>query len=84
MWKDAIYLRGKSRRPVRLTPYKAGKDMQDQVPSGWCNLCGREVYEWGSDICTECKRWNGYAASKQERVAASVPGLLSGERSGSL
>jgi hypothetical protein len=84
VWESAICLRSEGRRPIRLQPYKAGEDLQNQAPAGWCSLCGREVYDWGKEICTECEKWNVYKRSEQEYIAATLSGLLSGEKSRSL
>lgn len=82
MWERVIYLRGKGRKPIRLTPYKAGVDLQNQVPFGWCSICGREVYDGKKYICEECERGRLYGKARENGAAASLPYMLSGGRSG--
>ena len=31
------------------------RDVQRQLPSGWCARCGAELYPYDSEICAECK-----------------------------
>ena len=57
MWREVIYLRSGNRRPVRLAPYAIGEDLQGAIPAGWCEKCGREVYEFGKGLCPMCERW---------------------------
>ena len=30
-------------------------DPQQAIPAGFCDRCGREVYEYGSYLCERCK-----------------------------
>ena len=57
MWEKVMYLRTERRRPVRLTPYRAGEDAQAAVPYGWCPGCGMELYGREERLCKRCERW---------------------------
>lgn len=49
-------LQSHGRRPVRLQPVLGLADPQAQVPAGWCNRCGAEVYRPGADRCGRCRQ----------------------------
>lgn len=51
-----LYLKSGKRRPVLLHPVIGLRDMQAQIPHGWCMRCGREVYRFGSALCADCFR----------------------------
>lgn len=65
VWENIIYLHPQRRRPVRIGPYKAGEDLQNQAPLYWCSCCGKEVYSDGKYVCEECERWGLYGKSDE-------------------
>lgn len=30
-------------------------DPQQRCPVGFCSVCGREIYEYGEELCEECR-----------------------------
>lgn len=78
MWRDIIYLRPGGRRPVRTGGYAAGVDMQGEIPAGWCDLCGREVYDRRKFLCEECERWGEYEGENIRSTAAALPRMFTG------
>jgi len=75
VWGNVIYLRTERRRPVRMTAYRAGEDLQAAVPFGWCICCGMELYGQDCKLCRMCERWGGY---EKEGDAEAVPRLHAG------
>ncbi|MBQ4641605.1 MAG: hypothetical protein IJB47_03220 [Oscillospiraceae bacterium] len=53
---DIIYLRSSNRRPVRLRAVLWSEDDRGAIPAGWCEGCGKEVYEEGGLRCRRCER----------------------------
>ena len=51
-----ICLRPPNRRPVRLRSPLWQEDVQASVPAGWCEGCGKEVYEFGGLLCRRCEK----------------------------
>lgn len=53
--KNTVFcLWSQGRRPVRARPRLGLVDLQAQLPTGWCDSCGGEVYRPGKAICTRC------------------------------
>ena len=55
-------LRSGIRRPVRLSGWFPGEDVQGSIPAGWCPYCGAEIFTPGSKMCRRCvrKEWQNY------------------------
>ena len=49
-----LYLKPLLRRPIRTGPLLFPGDVQSDIPYAWCRECGREVFVWGQEICSEC------------------------------
>ena len=49
-------LQSHGRRPVRPRPVLGLVDVQSQVPAGWCDRCGAEVYRMGKTCCARCRQ----------------------------
>ena len=65
------------RRPVRKGLYLTGADLQGEMPMGWCEVCGKEVYAQQKGLCEECERWGMYE-EKSGDAAGAVPRLYTG------
>ena len=44
------------RRPVWLGSRLGTPDLQGAIPRGWCPICGSEIFVWGAELCTRCKK----------------------------
>lgn len=75
MWAKVIYLRTERRRPVRLTPYRTGEDLQAAAPFGWCPGCGMELYGQEEKLCKLCERWGRY---ETDGTACALPQVYPG------
>ncbi len=53
---ERICLRPPNRRPVGLGVALWTGDAQGAIPAGWCEGCGKEVYEVGGLRCRRCER----------------------------
>ena len=56
MKNPVICLWSHGRRPVRAVPVIGLKDVQAEVPAGWCGVCGAEVYRPGRSRCARCRK----------------------------
>ena len=59
MKNPVIYLRSYRRRPVRAVPGLGLVDRQGEIPPGWCDVCGAEVYRPGCRCCERCRKNGG-------------------------
>ena len=50
-----IYCRSHRRRPVRFGRLPPMGDIQGDLPAGWCECCGREVFTRGTRLCSWCQ-----------------------------
>ena len=41
-------------RPVALRPRHDRRDEQQDLPFGWCERCGMEVWKRGEAVCEAC------------------------------
>ena len=55
MWNGIIYLRSGRRQPVRLCVPVNPRDIQEDIPLGWCAVCGAEVFHPDSRLCRYCE-----------------------------
>ena len=51
-----FYLKSYGRQPVRGYPLLYGEDPQQAAPLGWCEGCGRELYEETKTLCKRCEK----------------------------
>ena len=49
-----VYLRPGGRRPIWLGVRPAMRDIQADIPAGWCEVCGKEVFSVGQQLCQVC------------------------------
>lgn len=54
-----IYCKNHRRRPIRLGYTPVFRDVQGDIPAGWCSNCGCEVFEQGEDRCKQCRNVKG-------------------------
>ena len=51
-----IYRKDHRRRPIHLGKRQFIRDIQADIPAGWCTLCGCEVFRQGEDRCIWCQK----------------------------
>ena len=51
-----IYCKDHYRRPVRFASIPLFRDVQSEIPSGWCDVCGCEIFTPGEDRCILCRQ----------------------------
>lgn len=51
-----IYCNTHRRRPIQLGFSYLFRDTQGDIPSGWCSVCGSEVFQRGEDLCGRCQQ----------------------------
>ena len=51
-----IYCKDHRRRPIRFGFPLLFRDTQGDIPVGWCNVCGSEVFCQGEDRCVRCRQ----------------------------
>ena len=54
-----VYCKNHRRRPVRFGHTPFFRDVQADIPAGWCCRCGSEVFESGKDLCMGCRSLKG-------------------------
>lgn len=54
-----VYCKDRRRRPVRFGHTPFFRDVQADIPAGWCCRCGSEVFESGKDLCMGCHSLKG-------------------------
>lgn len=54
MWSRIVYTKNAGRRPVWLGCRPVPRDVQGDIPVGWCSCCGKEVYVSGKLQCRQC------------------------------
>ena len=54
-----IYCKEQKRRPIRLGSLPSMRDIQADIPPGWCEVCGCEVFEAGRYRCPWCSDRKG-------------------------
>lgn len=59
-----VYLKTKTRMPVRLLPQIHLRDRQQDAPAAWCALCRRELYRADKALCRRCE---GVKKDEQKR-----------------
>ena len=56
VFPTTVYLKGHKRKPVRFCAPLAYRDLQADLPRGWCSQCGGEVFRSGQDLCVHCAK----------------------------
>ena len=51
-----IYRKDHHRSPIHLGKRQFFRDIQADIPVGWCTLCGSEVFQRGEDRCIWCRK----------------------------
>lgn len=51
-----IYCKSHRRRPIRFGYFPPVRDVQGDIPAGWCSACGSEVFQQGEDRCMWCRQ----------------------------
>lgn len=54
-----VYCKDRRRRPARFGHTPFFRDVQADIPAGWCCRCGSEVFESGKDLCMGCRSLKG-------------------------
>lgn len=53
-----VYRKDHRRRPVCFGRFPI-RDIQADIPSAWCQRCGREVFDPGQERCIWCRKAKG-------------------------
>ena len=59
MFALTVYLKDHNRMPVRFGAKLPFRDIQADLPLGWCSRCGSEVFQRGQDLCIHCRNAKG-------------------------
>ena len=70
---STVYLKSRGRMPIRSLPPLGIRDIQQDIPPGWCLACRREVYS-DRPLCPRCE---GVMTDESE-AGISLPGLYPG------
>lgn len=54
-----IYCKDHKRRPIRFGASLPFRDIQGQIPAGWCSDCGCEIFEGMQERCRQCSEAKG-------------------------
>ena len=54
-----VYCKDHKRRPIRLGYRSFFRDLQADIPTAWCSVCGSEIFEADTDRCTRCRHTKG-------------------------
>lgn len=54
-----IYCKSHKRRPIHIGTLPCLRDVQADIPVGWCQVCGCEVFEENQDRCIRCRTRKG-------------------------
>ena len=54
-----IYCKNHRRRPVCTGRRPCFRDIQADIPTGWCPVCGSEIFEQDTDRCIRCRNVKG-------------------------
>lgn len=54
-----LYTQAHARKPVKITYPPGLRDVQADIPAGWCRRCGAECYRPGADLCSRCQPTKG-------------------------
>lgn len=50
-----VYLKSGRRRPVQWETPLFLRDIQQDIPAGWCPSCGQMIYNTEALLCTRCE-----------------------------
>lgn len=65
------------KRPIQRRPVIYLRDIQQDMPAGWCTACGQELYVPDLELCRRCERKEEY----DETTSKSLSNLYPGEKS---
>ena len=51
-----IFLKDHKRMPIRIPAFSPFRDVQADIPAGWCICCGGEVFDRGQERCIRCRK----------------------------
>lgn len=54
-----VYCKSHKRRPIRFGYLPCFRDVQADIPAGWCQTCGSEVFIRGQTQCNQCRDRRG-------------------------
>ena len=54
-----VYCKSHKRRPIRFGRDLPMRDAQAQIPAGWCERCGREIFARNERLCPWCLEQRG-------------------------
>lgn len=55
VWDGIVYLKTGRRMPVQMGSVIYPRDVQQDIPQGWCPVCRRELYAADEKLCRRCK-----------------------------
>ena len=59
VYPSIVYLKDHNRMPVRFGIQLPFRDLQAELPRGWCTCCGSEVFQEGQERCIHCRKAKG-------------------------
>lgn len=51
-----LYCKDHRRKPILLGFPPLFRDIQGGIPTGWCSICGSEVFLQREDRCARCRQ----------------------------
>lgn len=60
MYSLQVYCKPNRRRPILLGSRPFPRDIQADIPRGWCRDCGAEVFTLGQNRCPYCRKERRY------------------------
>ena len=52
---NIVYLKSGRRQPVQAEAPLYPRDVQQDIPAGWCVSCGQMLYDPRRQLCRRCK-----------------------------
>ena len=56
-----VYCKSHKRKPVQFGRLPYFRDAQADIPAGWCEGCGCEIFDYGQTQCSRCHDEKGDA-----------------------
>lgn len=79
MQNGIVYLKSRRRMPVCVLHRVYPRDLQQDIPVGWCVQCRRELYCAEEALCRRCKGVKQYAKQGSKSLQPLYPGEESGK-----
>ena len=76
MWNITVYLKSHKRQPVHLGVFPYIRDVQQDLPRGWCRRCGSEIFGKVCPACREAKENELYIKSLSDLRPGAGPQSL--------